>query len=515
MTFRPTPAHNAILDALMGSRDNLILSAVAGSGKTSTILWLVDHVLGADDAPTMLYTSFARRNIDDVQGRLPRDVTAKTMHALGLAAVGKATGKRPKVDNRKVWKLLDEIVPGKQERKAITPAVRKLIAGATAWGVVPSDVEDAASVLPDDAATWAAIAERFGLDDIDDDTLAAAVAVARKVLAAKLRDLSTVDFDDMLLAPVAYGYTAGSFGLAFIDEAQDLSPVQQSFLRLLVADGGRVVIVGDERQAIYGFRGADCDALGTLAAAWDAKRYPLARSYRCPQAVATLVQPLVPHFEVAEGNTEGAVEAKGAAHKALKAMRPTDAVLCRNNAPLVSLAYQALAQRIRVRVLGKDLGAGLLSLVKRLRPRDLGDLLVKLDAWETREAEKYRAADQERRIPALADKADCLRIIVGGCDSLDQVTSDIEHLFVDDRDGKGKLTLSSVHKSKGLEWERVWVLDRELMPSRMAKTDDEKQQEANLQYVAFTRTKRELFFVSSGAPEDVEDVEEITTNRKA
>jgi superfamily I DNA/RNA helicase len=514
MPFVPTPAHTAILDALTSTRDNLILSAVAGSGKTSTILWLVDHV---DLAETrVLYTSFAKRNIDDVQGRLPRAVTSKTMHALGLAAIGKATGKRPKVDNRKVWKLLDEIIPGKQERAALTPAVRKLIAGATAWGLVPSTVEDAASLVVDDAATWDLIAERFNVPDAEDaDKLAAAVAVAREVLAAKLRDLGTVDFDDMLLAPVAFGYTAGAYDLAFVDEAQDLSPVQQAFLQLLVPQGGRLVIVGDERQAIYGFRGADCDALGTLAAEWNAKRYPLARSYRCPQAVAALVQPIVPHFEVAEGNAEGAVESRGTAAKALAAMRPTDAVLCRNNAPLVALAYQALSQRIRVRVLGKDLGTGLLGLVKRLRARDLGDLLAKLDEYEQRERAKFIRAEQERRIPALADKCDCLRIIVNGCDSLDQVSDDIEHLFVDDKDGKGKLTLSSVHKSKGLEWDRVWVLDPELMPSRMAKTADEKQQERNLQYVAYTRTKRDLFFVSSAAPEDVEDVEEITTNRKA
>ncbi|MHC4829386.1 MAG: UvrD-helicase domain-containing protein [Planctomycetota bacterium] len=505
MTFLPTPAHLAIRGALLDGDANLVLAAVAGSGKTSTILWLIDALIERGDAPSVLYTSFARRNIDDVNARLPREVAAKTMHALGLAAIARATGKRPKVDNRKVWKALDAIVPGKQERAAIAPAVRKLIAGATAWGVVPSEVEGAASLMPDTDETWDAIAERFGVDTDDEAAFGAAVSVARKVLASKLRNLATVDFDDMLLAPVAYGYTAASFGLAFIDEAQDLSPVQQAFLALLVDDAGRVVIVGDDRQAIYGFRGADCDALGTLAAGWDADRFPLARSYRCPQAVARLVQPLVPHFEVAEGNVEGEVADRGEAAKALRAMRPTDAVLCRNNAPLVSLAYQALAQRIPVRVLGRDLGAGLLALIKRLRPRDLTDLAVKIDEHERRETKRFRDADQERKVPALVDKCDCLRVIVDGCDSLDQVASDIEHLFVDDKTGKGKLTLSSVHKSKGLEWDTVWVLDRHLMPSRMAKTADEKQQERNLQYVAFTRTKERLFFVDTatdGADDD-------------
>jgi len=54
-----------------------------------------------------------------------------------------------------------------------------------------------------------------------------------------------------------------------------------------------------------------------------------------------------------------------------------------------------------------------------------------------------------------------------------------------------------VHKAKGLEWLRVFILDRDRMPSRWARRDWQVQQEENLIYVAYTRAKEELYFLPS------------------
>lgn len=498
MSFQPTSAHLAIKSALLGGSRNLLLAAVAGSGKTSTILWLVGCLFAAVGLrrPSVLYTSFAKRNIDDVLPRLPQGVDAKTMHALGLRAISGASKGRPKVDNGKARKLVADVVKDSEERRKLAPLVYKLLGAATSQGLVPASV-DGHRLMDDTPESWFDLCERFSVEAAP-EVLDRAIVVAREVLAAKLRDLATIDFDDMLLSPVVHGLRTAQYGLVFVDEAQDLSPIQQAFLKALVAPGGRVVIVGDECQAIYGFRGADTDSLGTLAAEWDAERFPLARSYRCPQAVGPLVTPLVPHFEVHEDNEDGVVEKRGDAFKALPHMGPTDFVLCRNNAPLVSLAYAALVQRIPVRVLGRDLGAGLLALVKRLNPLNVADLLVKVDAYQTRESAKLLAANQEHRVAALVDKCSCLRVIAREADDLAQLAADIEGLFVDDAEKAGRLTLSSVHKAKGLEADRVWILDRELLGrARKGATDEQIRQEANLAYVAYTRTKRELCFVES------------------
>jgi superfamily I DNA/RNA helicase len=58
------------------------------------------------------------------------------------------------------------------------------------------------------------------------------------------------------------------------------------------------------------------------------------------------------------------------------------------------------------------------------------------------------------------------------------------------------LTLSTVHKSKGREWPRVFILRaKEFMPSRWARKDWQKLQEQNLIYVAITRAQRELVYL--------------------
>lgn len=502
MTFKPTPAHNAIRSALLEGADNLLLAAVAGSGKTSTILWLMEQLREAGQLPKTLYTSFARRNIDDVKPRLPTGVSAETMHALGLRAIKAAVRGRPRVDGGKGRKLLHEVLRDAQERRLLGGVVLKLVGAATSQGLVPSSV-DGERLVDDSPEAWEALCERFGVDAPEGDEvyLRGAIEAARTLLALKLRDLASIDFDDMLLAPVVFGFPAQRYDLIFIDEAQDLSPVQQAFLRALVGPEGRVVIVGDEHQAIYGFRGADTDSLGTLAAEWRARRFPLARSYRCPQAVGPLVAPIVPHFEVHEGNPEGLVEHRGDAAMALPHMAPADMVLCRNNAPLVKLAYAALAQRIPVRVLGRDIGAGLLALVKRLRPSNVGDLLARLDAYEAQEVGKLTAGEQSSaKIQAVQDRCACLRVIATSVDDLDQLEADVSSLFVDDDEKAGRLTLSSCHKAKGLEAERVWILDRDLLGNtKRAKTEEQARQEHNLAYVAYTRTRHDLFFVETKA----------------
>ena len=98
------------------------------------------------------------------------------------------------------------------------------------------------------------------------------------------------------------------FDWIFVDETQDMDTAQLTVVQKSVAPGGRVAVVGDGKQAIYGFRGADVKAMSRMESALSATRLPLSVSYRVPQCSARLVQRVVPWFEVPPGTPEGPCE---------------------------------------------------------------------------------------------------------------------------------------------------------------------------------------------------------------
>ncbi len=178
---------------------------------------------------------------------------------------------------------------------------------------------------------------------------------------------------------------------------------------------------------------------------------------------------------------------------------PSGCILCRNTAPLVAFAYSLMKRDVSCRILGRDIGASLISVVKKLRPINLEDLDKKLGVWLEREVNKALAED--RNPERLYDQADCLRFFVDSLDedsrTVDSLLAKIELMFTDQPQAT-RLTLSTVHKAKGLEFETVFILDMEkYMPSRWATQEWAKVQERNIIYVAVTRAKSTLVYIQS------------------
>lgn len=108
-----------------------------------------------------------------------------------------------------------------------------------------------------------------------------------------------------------------------------------------------------------------------------------------------------------------------------------------------------------------------------------------IDLWE---AEKLRKA---RDAAATTDKAECLRVFAGFGPTLGAAIAYCEHLFA----SKGPIQLLSGHKAKGLEWDTVYHLDPQRIPSPWAKDGEALEQELNVRYVIETRSRVELLFV--------------------
>lgn len=156
------------------------------------------------------------------------------------------------------------------------------------------------------------------------------------------------------------------------------------------------------------------------------------------------------------------------------------AILCRNTAPLVSFAFQLLARGVPCHIVGKEIEVGLLKIVDRGVASSL------------KEAEALKRRGKRQQAANLLDKIDAVTVIGRGLDK-EQTKAKITKLF---ESGSG-ITLSTIHRSKGLEWESVFILDWNLLPSPYAEQEWEQRQEKNLQYVAVTRAKLNLIFIKS------------------
>lgn len=178
-----------------------------------------------------------------------------------------------------------------------------------------------------------------------------------------------------------------------------------------------------------------------------------------------------------------------------KDFEPTSAILCRNVAPLIGFAFSCIRKDIGVRVLGRDIGEGLIKTVKACKTDDMTELEQKLIKMREREIAKARANFSESAEAAAEDKYDCLNLFLNASRDVEDLINRITTLF-DDK-ARGLLTLATVHKAKGLEWPTVFILDRKLMPSKFAKQPWQMKQEQNIQYVAVTRAKLHLKYINS------------------
>lgn len=178
---------------------------------------------------------------------------------------------------------------------------------------------------------------------------------------------------------------------------------------------------------------------------------------------------------------------------------PGCAILCRCNAPLVSLAYGLLMRDVPCNILGKDIGTQLISLCNKMHTDDLPTFQERLQVWRNREVQK--CLQDDRNPESIEDKYSCLCFFIESLDEKARTVPDliakIALLFDSDQPNTEKVTLSSVHKSKGLEFPVVYILDRHLIPSRYATLPWQREQERNLLYVAVTRTSDKLIYISS------------------
>lgn len=468
-----SPMQQAIFDFVAEGKGHGVVEALAGTGKSTTIEEVVRR---APAEASILVAAFNKSIAEAMKVRL-QDVGCDvlTLHSLGLRAVTRAHGRREieKPAGRYVSIHVANTIHEKEARQACKALI--------SWA------KNTLLDVDDYDALDEALDER-GLD-VEGSMRARIVRTAQSLLLRAADSASgPIDFDDMIWLPAVQGLRVPKYEWVFVDETQDLNPAQLWLARAACAEGGRIVAVGDRRQSIYAFRGADTQAIPRMIRELGATTLPLSVTYRCPRAVVREANRFVPALQAAPGAPEGHVRRCSEAELMGRAA-PGDMVLSRVNAPLISLALGWLGEGRKCRIQGRNIGEGLVKLLQLLSKKaassSVASLLVALRRWHDSERERLTAA--ERDTQEADDKAACIEALCDDADTIGQVIENAERLFSDEG-GEGIL-LSSTHRAKGLEADRVWVLWETYRP-----TADE--QERNLCYVAITRAKSELIYVA-------------------
>lgn len=469
-----TPEQSAIIEATSSTRNNLLVRSGPGTGKTSTLVL----VAGAEPNVDTLCLAFNKRIEQEMTKRLPANCTARTINGLCHRAWGDTIGRRLTVDTSKNYKILKaevEGLPSDKRNEAFKDFSDTLdmIGKAKSGGYIPDGHFPEAKRLLDD--------EKF-FDGLDTIPTPLQEGLIKRVMVRSLKAAfeGTVDFDDQVLMAGCFSTVFLMFPRVLVDETQDLSLLNHIIMKKVARK--RLIGVGDEFQSIYAFRGAHQNSMNRMRDMFDMTNMKLTVSFRCPQNVVKEAWWRTPDLKWPDWAVEGRVGRLD--EWGVEDVPDHAAILCRNNAPLFGMAIKFLRAGRNIKLIGNDIGKGLLKIMKKFGQAYMAQAQVfaAIDAWVAEQEKKSRVPN------SVYDRADCMRLFAEQGSDLGQAMAYAEHLFAQD----GPVQLSTVHKAKGLEYDDVFLLDRFLIKT---EADD---QEKNLLYVAQTRAKQSLTYVESG-----------------
>ncbi|EHM4620411.1 ATP-dependent helicase [Salmonella enterica] len=457
---KPTEEQQAVID---WQGKQLIVNAFAGTGKTST---LVEYAK-ANPQLRMLYVAFNRSVREEAEAKFPRNVTCKTTHQLAWVAFGRSMKDRLRPNLRLMdvahaigsqnWTLI----------RAIQDTLKKFMASGDSKITVKHTpfsptteirgVVTPTKVIGDSTALWDRMADPKSDLPVTHDTY------------LKLYQLSKPDLSQR-------------FDVILFDEAQDANPVTHD---ILLNNSGKIVMVGDAHQQIYRFRGA-VDALKSTQLA-SADRLWLTHSFRFGRCIADAANALLS----LDGETQKIVGRGGEDSLVLKPPKRLShrAILSRTVSGVIESALDAVRERAKIYFVNG---------ISAYRVDDLINLHwfsvnKKEEMKSTQLTTEYRDFQEYREIAeASGDEEMLLSVrIIDKFYPIPKKIAELQKFIVTD-EKQATLTVTTAHRSKGLEWETVQlngdfpdILDPEM-------DNQTRSDEINLLYVATTRARKML-----------------------
>lgn len=474
----------AVLDAYVSTTSNIFVNASAGTGKTTLLLRLLEVTPSYKDS---LFLAFNRSIVEELQSRVMGRAEVKTIHSKAFSTLLKNKKCRFKLSKWRDYAICRKYVYAgtNMDEKKMNHRIMNISAIYNFMRINLVGIEDEEK-LREICLRW----------DVDfDDNYYKELKQFVKEVNHDINDLKVkeleIDFTDQLYLTWKYipADWFPKYDVILCDEAQDLNPLQRELILRMLKPNGRLVVVGDYFQAIYGFQGSSVDSFRAFEEMPNTVSLPLSMTYRCPKKVVELASKYSDCIEAPDDAPDGVVRPG-----TLDEVMPGDYLICRNNLPLVEAFITLMQKGKRATIMGRDYGEGLLRLLDRVeRMEDLITILQeKRQELLDRGITNFKANES---FIALAEKVEIIRILHSRMGGLDEVRRTVTTLFSNDHK-EGDVILSTIHKSKGLEADRVFILGfDELIPSEYATTELELYGERCLQFVAVTRAKKELIFI--------------------
>lgn len=501
--FVPSPYQTKIFDFVQNGQGNAVIEASAGCGKTLTLLKSIQYM--APNAK-ILIAAFNTDIVKELKAKIKkmglgdRNIDCRTIHSLGYAILMRNYGGQ--IDRQ----------PNDFKYSAyIYNNVREL--GGNAYQNVPQSdrknyidnvkklVDFGRYYLCNTTIDLAQIADKYSIG-----LFANEIEVAFKTLLWGKKNIGTIDFTDMVWLPNALHCQPNNFTYDWIcvDEAQDLELEERNLLRLCCKDNTRMLVFGQKQQCIYAFKGGDSESFEAFKQIPNTISLPLSISYRCAKNIVKIAN----QFDNAMQAKEDAIDGEVKYNVPVNEIEAGDMVLCRTNAPLLQL-YCELAKIGKPAIIrGKDVAKDLIKVINGTKQdmlyKDLSKLGVfsqlynklfdSIDKVMKRYSITFEMACEDSTIEEEYDSLQALEALADDLNTADELVTKIDNLFSDKQ--TAAIQLSTIHKAKGLEANNVFICCPSLMPGKSAKKEWEIEAEANLMFVAYTRAKQKLCFLS-------------------
>lgn len=554
MDFIPSSYQQKILDYFITNvNKNLLVNALAGSGKSSTACLLTEHSKTSD-----IYIAFNSSVVAEFKNKIKNPKTkVMTIHSLaysimlynveqekpvikksGFGARNSNSSSKVILDNFKPYKILDDLIT--KEYGKYVPFTKRVFLKDSYVNLYNlcrltltnmSINTDVRNLIKDHT-----LFEYYGDENYSAPSIEEITSTLKK-LDTKSQDLfeteRIVDFTDMIW--ITYNKLLSKewsvpywamYTNIYCDEIQDFSNIQLNFLKFIKRANGRYVFIRDFHQAIYNFSRANAQAFKQIPKMFaPVEEFDLPVCYRCAKSHLNRVNreygiPILPRDNAPEGFIK-TIEKKDIVNY----VQAGDMIISRKNKWVAPVILDLAKNGIPVYIEDKEMVAAIKKIIDSSKEytvrglkRSLRDTVnsfnKKLSELIFKDNQVGEENDEESKLQAVTSttaKIDNINFVLEILEGYEENHSPNDTIFLfssfvtrllNTTPSLDCVRLCSIHKAKGLEAENVFVLNEARINYDFRNSKEQNIQEKNLSYIATTRAKNGLYLVKEAAEKE-------------